>query len=106
QRVTAAQVDADKAKLQLARIIGLPPGQSFTLADPIRSVPFPDLTLEQALERGYKNRGDYQAALERVHAAEASRAAIQGENLPSVRVTADYGDIGLTPADAHASFNL
>lgn len=106
QRRTAAETDFEKAKLQLARIIGLPPGQAFTLADRIQSVPFPDITLEQALDRAYRSRGDYQAALERVRAAEANRRAIVGETLPSLHVTAEYGDIGLSPSDAHASYNV
>ena len=106
QRQTAAQTDFEHAKLQLARIIGLPPGQAFTLADPIRESPFPDITLEQAVERAYQTRGDYLAALERVRAAEASLRAIDGESMPSVRVTADYGGIGLTPSDARATFNV
>jgi len=106
QRRTAAETDFEKAKLQLARIIGLPVGQAFTLANQIRPVPFPEITLEQALERAYAARGDYQAALERVRAAEASRRAIVGELLPSVRVTADYGDIGTSTGDAHGSFNV
>ena len=106
QRLTAAQTEFERAKLQLARIIGLPPGQVFTLADPIRERPFPDITLEQALERAYRSRGDYQAALERVRAAEANHRAIAGELLPTVRVTADYGEIGLAPTDARGSFNV
>ena len=106
QRQTAAQTDFEHAKLQLARIIGLPPGQAFTLADPIRESPFPDVTLEQAVERAYQSRGDYLAALERVRAAEASLRAIDGELMPSVHVTADYGGIGLAPSDARATFNV
>ena len=35
QRITAAQTAFEKAKLQLARLIGLPIGQPFTLADPV-----------------------------------------------------------------------
>ena len=38
------------------------------------AVPDPDMTLEEAVERAYKTRPDYQAALERVQAAEAARA--------------------------------
>lgn len=106
QRVTAARADFDKVKLQLARIVGLPLGQAFTLADSIRPVAFPDITFEQALERAYTGRGDYQAALERVRAAEANRAAAAGEARPSVRLTADYGDIGLSVAESHGSFNV
>jgi outer membrane protein TolC len=106
QRMTATQADFDKSKLQLARIIGLPLGQPFTLADQMRTVVFPDITLEAALDRAYQSRSDYQAALARIEAAEANRRAITGEALPSVRVTADYGEIGLSPASAHGSFNL
>jgi outer membrane protein TolC len=106
QRRTAADTDFEKAKLQLARIIGLPAGQVFTLANRIQPTPFPDITMEQALDRAYKSRGDYRAALERVHAAEANRRAVAGELLPSVRVTADYGEIGLSAAETHASYNI
>jgi outer membrane protein TolC len=106
QRTTAAKNDFEKSKLQLARVIGLPPGQAFTLSDELPFVPFPDLTLEQALERAYSSRPDYLAAQERVRAAEADRAAAVGEWLPSVRVSADYGKIGLTPSSAESTYSL
>jgi outer membrane protein TolC len=106
QRRTAADADFERTKLQLARLIGLPIGQPFTLAEPIRPAPFPDVTLEQAIERAYTGRGDYQAALERVRAAEANRRAIQGEMLPSLHVNADYGGIGLSVPEAKVSFNV
>jgi outer membrane protein TolC len=106
QRTTSVENDAEKAKLQLARIIGLPVGQAFVLSQDLPPVPTPDLTLEAALERAYSNRPDYQAALERVRAAEADRRAIVGEGLPSVRVLGDYGTIGQTVGGAHATFSL
>ena len=106
QRLTAAQVEFDKRKLTLARIIGLPLGQTFTLTDQIRPFAFPDISLERAVEQAYKSRSDYQAALARIGAAEANRQAAAGEALPSVKVTADYGDIGLSPRDSHGSFNV
>jgi outer membrane protein TolC len=104
QRATAAENDFEKAKLQLARLIGLPVGQTIALSNQLPALPTPDLTLEQALDRAYATRQDYQAALERVKAAEASRRAIAGEALPSVRVNADFGDIGSTPGDARGTF--
>jgi outer membrane protein TolC len=104
QRATAARNEFEKAKLRLARIVGLPIGQAFTLSDRLPDVPVPDMTLENALDHAYKTRPDYQAALERVLAAEAARRAIIGEGLPSVRVNADYGAIGLTPGDARGTF--
>ena len=106
QHATAAANDFEKAKLQLARVIGLPIGQTFSLSDEIPYVPTPDMTLEEALGRAYTARPDYHAAEERVRAAEASRQAIVGEALPSIRVTADYGDIGLTVGSAHGTFSV
>jgi outer membrane protein TolC len=106
QRLTAVQVEFDKRKLTLARIIGLPLGQSFTLTDQIRPFAFPDISLERAVEQAYTSRSDYQAALARIRAAEANREAAAGEGLPSVKVTADFGEIGLSPQDAHGSFNV
>jgi outer membrane protein TolC len=104
QRITAAQTAFEKAKLQLAHLIGLPIGQNFTLTDPIFTAPIPEMTLEQAVDRAYKTRGDYQAALERVRAAEAAREAARGELRPVVRVTANYGDLGTSIRDGHSTF--
>jgi outer membrane protein TolC len=106
QRFTAARNEFEKAKLQLARIMGLPIGQPFTLVSQLPTVPNPDLSLEAALERAYKDRPDYQAALERVKAAETARAAASGDSMPSVRLNADYGALGLTPADAHGTYTI
>jgi outer membrane protein TolC len=41
-----------------------------------------------------------------VRAAEATRAAVVGSSLPSVHVSADVGDIGLTAGDAKATYSL
>jgi len=46
----------------------------------------------------------YLAAQARVRAAEAVRAAAAGESLPSVRVNADYGAIGLSPSTAEPTY--
>jgi len=106
QRATSAANDSEKAKLQLARVMGLPIGQEFTLDATVPDLPKPDLTLDQAVALAYDHRADYQAALERVRAAEAARQAIIGEALPSVHVNADYGTIGLTVSDAQATYTL
>jgi outer membrane protein TolC len=106
QRATAAANEFEKTKLQLARAIGLPLGQRFTLDARLPELPDPDLSLESAVDRAYRSRPDYQAALVRVQAAEASRQAVVGESLPSIRVNADYGDIGLSPSDSHGTFSL
>jgi outer membrane protein TolC len=106
QRTTSSANDFEKSKLQLARAIGLPVGQQFTLDPTVPDLPKPDLTIDEAVQRAYANRGDYKAALERVQSAEAARKAIVGEALPSVHVNADYGTIGLSPSDAESTFTL
>jgi len=106
QRVTASQNDSEKARLQLARVIGLPIGQPFTLSEELPNVPVPDISVEQALAQAYRARPDYQAALQRVKAAEAVRAAASSEQLPSVRFNADYGALGLTLPTAVATYSL
>jgi outer membrane protein TolC len=106
QRVTASANDFEKIKLQLARVIGLPLGQGFSLDPTLPGLPEPDMTLEQAVDRAYATRPDYQAAVERIQAAEATRRAIVGDALPSIKVNADYGTIGLSPSDAQATFTV
>jgi len=106
QRVTVSQNEFEKARLELARIIGLPVGQAFALSAELPNVPVPDMTLEQALAQAYRDRPDYLAAQERVRAAEASRAAAFSERLPSVQVNADYGAFGLTASNSVATYTL
>jgi outer membrane protein TolC len=106
QRVTAANNDSEKAKLQLARVIGLPIGQAFTLVRDIPEVPDPTITLDAAVEQAYQQRPDYLAAVERLKGVQDMRSAASAERLPSVRVTADYGAIGLTAGDALTTYNV
>jgi outer membrane protein TolC len=106
QRATVAVNEFEKVKLGLARLMGLPLGQAFVLDPDLPDLPQPDMTLDRAVERAYAARPDYQAALERVRAAEAVRASVVGSNLPSARVSADVGEIGLTPGDARSTFAL
>jgi outer membrane protein TolC len=106
QRATSAKNELEKTKLQLARVMGLPAGQAFTVSEELPFVPVPEMTIDEALDRAYKARPDYLAAQERVKAAEATRRAAAGELLPSIRVTADYGRIGLTVPSAEGTYSL
>jgi outer membrane protein TolC len=65
QRVTVYQNDFEKARLQLARLIGLPVGQPFAISAQLPNVPVPDLTIEQALAQAYRDRPDYLASFHR-----------------------------------------
>lgn len=106
QRATIATNDFEKFKLALARVIGLPLGQQFLLDGNLPDLPTSTMTQEEAVARAYQSRPDYQAALARVRAAEATRAGVVGSALPSVRVNADVGEIGLTAGDAKTTYTL
>lgn len=104
QRVIAAQNQFEKDKLSLGRVIGLPLGQQFRLADTIPYSPAPETTFESSLARAYQNRADYQAAQALVRAADLSRRAAAAQRLPELAVTSDYGTIGPTPGNSHGTF--
>jgi len=106
QRATATANDAEKMRLQLARVIGLPLGQPFQLDANLPGLPSPTIAFEDALARGFQGRPDYLAALERVKAAEAARDAVKGDRLPALAVNADAGAIGLTPRDARGTYAI
>ncbi len=84
QQLIVARNDYAKQKLALARVIGLPPGQEFTLSD----------------------SSDYQAALQQVQAGEHFRKAATAEYFPTVDVAGNYGDIGVTPGNSHGTFQV
>jgi outer membrane protein TolC len=104
QRLVTVRNDLDKQKLQLARIIGLPVGQEFSLAQKIPYTPPPALTLEDAIVQALRDRPDYAAAQARVRAADYSVHASESERLPRVAFNGDYGVIGRTLSNAHGTF--
>lgn len=106
QRLVVARNTLDKEKLQLARIIGLPVGQEFTLAQKIPYTPAPPMTLEEAIGRALRDRPDYAVAQARIRAAEFSRDAATSERLPTVAFNADYGVIGRNLTNAHGTFTV
>lgn len=105
QRLLAQQDQLDKDKLALGRVIGLPPGQSFNLAESAPFAPLVSLNQEQALQAAMRDRADYQSYQARVRAAEEAVAAARGERYPTAEITADYGDVGTTLAtNSHGTF--
>jgi len=104
QQLIAARSDLAKQKLALARMIGLPLGQEFTLTEKIPYEAPQPLTVEEELQEALKNRADFQASLSQVHAAEQSLRAATAEHLPSVSIYADYGEIGPTISSVRGTF--
>ncbi len=106
QRLTSLTNDFEKQKIAMARLIGMPMAQAFTLADaiPFREMPAPDVNA--MIQRALANRADLQAASSQLKAAEQARAAATAEHLPSVNVTGDYGAIGVNPSQSHGTFSV
>jgi outer membrane protein TolC len=103
QQLIAARNDFAKQKLTLARVIGLPLGQEFTLVDRAPYQPIAALSAEESLRRAFDSRSDYQAAVLQVQAAEHRRKAATAEYYPSLDVTADYGVSGINPGNSHGT---
>jgi outer membrane protein TolC len=106
QQLIAARNDFAKQKLSLARIIGLPPGQEFLLTEKAPYQALTPLPLEVYLERAYTSRSDYQAAQAQVRSAELSHRAAAAGRYPSLDLNANYGDIGVTPAQSNGTWQV
>jgi outer membrane protein TolC len=106
QRATSAANSFEKAKLQLARMIGLPLRQEFSLAQVMPDLPLPQLTLDEIVNQAYERRPDFLAAQQRVRAAESEVRSARAGFLPSLEVTGDYGVIGLTVRQSLPTFSV
>lgn len=104
QTLIAEQNLLDKDKLALARVIGLPSGQLFTLTEAAPYSALEGLTPEEMLKRAYDNRSDYRSAQAQVRAAEIAREAAFAERYPTLGVNANYGDIGPNIGNSHGTF--
>jgi outer membrane protein TolC len=106
QRATSAANAFEKAKLQLARMIGLPLRQEFSLTQVMPELPVPQLSLDEIVQQAYERRPDFLAAQERLRAAEWEVRSARAGFLPSLEVTADYGVIGLTVGQSLPTFSV
>jgi outer membrane protein TolC len=106
QQLIAARNDFAKQKLSLARIIGLPPGQQFSLTEKAPYQALTPLPIEIYLQRAYTSRSDYQAAQAQVRAAELARRGAAAGRYPSADINANYGDIGVTPGQSNGTWQV
>jgi outer membrane protein TolC len=106
QQLIVARNDLAKSNLSLARIIGLPPGQQFVLTEKAPYQALTPLPIEAYLQRAYASRSDYQAGLAQLRGAELSRRAAAAGRYPSVDVSANVGDIGVTPGQSNGTWQV
>jgi outer membrane protein TolC len=104
QTVVAAGNAQEKAKIALARQIGIPADQKLQLTD---TVPYAELTLlslDEARQRAYRDRQDYQALQHAARAAVLRRSAAKAERLPTLNGGGNYGVTGETTGLYHGTF--
>src|SRR5579872_76644 len=106
QQLIVARNDFAKQKLRLARVIGLPPGQEFTLSTEEPYQPLATAGIEDDLRRAYLSRPDYLAAAAQVRSAEELRRAATSEHYPSLGIGGDYGAAGVNVGISHGVFQL
>jgi len=96
-RLSRAQSDDEDARLQLQRIIGLPLGSPFTLADPLRFSPDALPAIETAIAAAEDTRAEIRAAEAQLTVNQLEARATRAEQLPSLEFVGDYGISGVTP---------
>jgi outer membrane protein TolC len=106
QQLIVAHNELAKQRLNLARIIGLPPGQEFVLTEKAPYQALAPLPLDVYLQRAYASRADYQAAMAQVRTAELSRRAATAGRYPTLDVNANLGDIGVTPSQSNGTWQV
>jgi len=106
QQLIQARNDLAIQKLTVARVIGLASGQEFELTDKSLYQEFHAMSVDEALQRAYASRFDYQAAVAEVRAAEFSRRAAVAGYFPSLSFNADYGTGGSHPSTATQVFDV
>jgi outer membrane protein TolC len=106
QQLIQAKNESAKSNLSVARIIGLPLGQQFVLTERAPYQALTPLPLDVYLQHAYKGRADYQAAQAQVRSAELSKKAAQAGHYPSVDLNANFGDIGVTPANSNGTWQV
>jgi outer membrane protein TolC len=103
QTLINAQNMFAKDKIALARVIGLPLEQEFTLTD---AAPYSDLdTLpaDQLTKQALEQRKDLAASKQDAEAARRVDSGAHAERLPSVGFTGDYGVTGPTFGHSHGT---
>jgi outer membrane protein TolC len=105
QELIVAKNALEKDKLALARVIGLPLAQQFTLSDKVPYAAFDRPDVIAAIGQARLNRKDLAAVVQQTQAAEEQRKAATADRFPTVKFDGDYGDIGPTLGHSHGTGN-
>jgi outer membrane protein TolC len=103
QQLIVARNALEKDKLALARTIGLPLAQQFTLSDKVPYSQFDRPDLAAAIQQAHASRKDLAAAMEQTKFSEEQRKAATADRYPTLKFDGDYGDIGPTFGHSHGT---
>jgi len=103
QQLIVARNSLAKDRIALARAIGLPLDQPFTLADKAPYAAFDAIDAGQAIHDAKANRKDLAAMVEKTDAATEQRKAATAERFPKLTFNGDYGDTGTTLSHSHGT---
>jgi outer membrane protein TolC len=106
QRLLSLQNDLAKQKIDLARLTGLPPTDQYDISDDVPLPATPAIEFDAALKQAFEQRPDLKAAQSQVRASELARSAARAELLPSVAVSADFGEIGVNPGQSFGTYTV
>ena len=105
QSLITAQNQYEKDKIALARAIGLPLEQKFTLTDQAPYAALDNLDPDTLVQQADANRSDLKALGEQVASAKDSKASATAERYPTIDFEGDYGDIGVNLSHSHGTGN-
>lgn len=105
QQLISAKNQTEKDRLALARTIGLSLEQRFELADKAPYSAFDQPNVQDAIKQALANRKDRSASIETTAANVDQRKAATDDRLPTIKATADYGDIGVNVRSSHGTYD-
>jgi outer membrane protein TolC len=105
QALITAQNQLEKDKIALARAIGLPLEQKFTLTDQAPFAMLDNLNPDALTSQALQSRADLKALSEQVAGAKDSKSAATAERYPTIDFEGDYGDIGVNLRHSHGTGN-
>jgi outer membrane protein TolC len=104
--LTVARNNLAIAKLNLARVIGLPLGQAFDLVDQLPYADLDPVSVDDALRKAFSMRSDYRATQQTVESAQRQLAAARAQRYPAFAANGDYGWQGVTLGTSRNIFAL
>jgi outer membrane protein TolC len=84
-------------------VIGLPLDKKFNLSDKAPYAIFDHLDVDATIKQAHANRKDLAAMVEQTKAAEEQRKGASADRYPTIKVDADYGDIGVNVRHSHGT---